>query len=535
MHLLSCEHPIRVYNKYIEKYIWVPCGKCNTCRNMKALKWTDALERERLQHRYCMFVTLTYSDINLPLLTYDHFREDYSVLQHNRTSFESHNVMLAASRCHDDICIPFESSLFEHELEDEKLFFGLFDQFDGVPYASKSDIQYFNKRLNKWFFNNVTKKFKNFRYFVVSEYGPSTLRPHFHGIYFFDSSDIAKRFKEGVSLSWQKGTIDCQFVEKSACSYVAQYINKSADLPIFYQKGALAPFFLFSRCPTIGCRYISDSLRTDNECTSDLQEIFDNTFVEVVSRRRNTGEFVVLPLDRSTENRLFAKCPFFSQITMSCRVELYTISLRYVAKDFREFLCKIRSVMYEKYCSFSNKTIVHFLSTDILYNMFYLPFSSDDIKEIEKGINWLRRLFYLSRKICINACNFGVDLLTYVNRICDYWNKKELYLLKKFYIFQSEYCESKGLSDDLVFMYPEFIWTKLNTDIPALLKNYTPDDIIQQRETAAFYAFSNKKSHFKNAYLDSLEFKRNYKSLFNTLKIYFYAKKCNEVIETIAA
>ena len=54
---------------------------------------------------------------------------------------------------------------------------------------------------------------------------------------------------------------------------------------------------------------------------------------------------------------------------------------------------------------------------------------------------------------------------------------------------------------------------------------------------AEYLALSNKKTHFKNAYLDSLQYKKDpkYKSLYCLIKTYLYAKKCNETIEAFAA
>ena len=104
MHLLSCEHPQRVYNKYINEYVWVSCGKCNCCRNAKAFRWTDALERERLLHRYCMFVTLTYSDDNLPKLELGFFHDVCdSMLE---IEFDKQNPFLVSSNKYDNKCIP---------------------------------------------------------------------------------------------------------------------------------------------------------------------------------------------------------------------------------------------------------------------------------------------------------------------------------------------------------------------------------------------------------------------------------------------
>ena len=66
MRLSSCLHPIRIYNKYLGKYIFVPCGKCESCRNIHAHGWISRLVQESQKHKYNVFFTLTYDEQCLP-------------------------------------------------------------------------------------------------------------------------------------------------------------------------------------------------------------------------------------------------------------------------------------------------------------------------------------------------------------------------------------------------------------------------------------------------------------------------------------
>lgn len=536
MHLLSCENPQRVYNKFMNEYIWVSCGKCNSCMNARAYRWTDMLERERLNSRYTLFITLTYDDLHLPALGLGY----YPGFEISHRNFLDREIDLVPNNSCDNICIPYKQFLKDYPLqkEDLDLFFGLFRQFNGIPYASSDDIQKFNKRLNKYFHDNVTQKFKNFRYFVVSEYGSTTLRPHFHGIYFTDSREVAQCFRKAVSLSWNKGIIDCQFVENSACSYVSQYINKSADLPLFYQKGDLRPKYWFSKKPIIGALYKHDSIGVGDDNSEDLRQILDNGLVEhCVQRKASDTKFMAVPIDKSTENYLFPKCCCFGKISDSLRIELYTISCRFVRKvrdGFKGFLkdvCKYMYDLYEDY-EYSIRSIESDLSR-FLYEMFYKDWLSEVEDLHNHAYEWLRRLYYLSRKFMRNCLLYGKSAKEYLCLILNYYNNKELYILRKFYEFQQSY---DGPSDDLALCYPEWLWTRQNMTIQDFCDNVNlPSDVVQQREIGYQFRQSNKKSHFKNAYLDSLELKRTFNSLFNTLKVYFYAKKCHETLEAVAA
>lgn len=516
MHLLCCEHPQRVYNRYINEYITVPCGTCNSCKNRKARKWVDLLECERRNSRYTFFVTLTYDESNLPHYYFRTFGSDESHFSFNEM-FDK-NVCLypmryAGTDDFDFIKEPRALNRYELRVKDlsfeseaDKELFYSFLGYSGIPYASKLDIQKFHKRLNKFFHDNVTNCYKNFRYFVVSEYGSTTLRPHFHGIYFINDSNVQRRFQEGILSSWRFGRIDCQLVTGSACNYVAQYINKLADLPSFYKASALRPFFVFSRHPVIGNGF---------ECTEDDEKIFNDIVVSrAVSKKDCTG-FCSVSLDKATENRIFPKCFGFSTLPYQLRTELYQLASRFNSERFEEFRYKIASYLRS---SLYSHTQLYVLLTEKLDN-----FS-------RSGIEWLRRAFYLSRRVLKNARRFGCGLFTVINHINEYWNKKKLYLLKVFYDFQSEYASLYG-SEDLQLMYPEFL-IDCGTSLKECLTQYEPFDVREQRETSAFYAFSNKRTHFKNMYLESIKDKNNF--LYNILINFYNGKKRYEIVEALS-
>ena len=73
MHLLNCLNPQRVFNKYSQRYVFVPCRECEHCLNNHARFWINRCEKERKQHRFSFFVTLTYDDNHLPILDFGDF------------------------------------------------------------------------------------------------------------------------------------------------------------------------------------------------------------------------------------------------------------------------------------------------------------------------------------------------------------------------------------------------------------------------------------------------------------------------------
>lgn len=502
MHLMSCEHPLRVFNKYTNEYVWVPCGKCNTCQNRRASEWTQRCERERAASLMSFFVTLTYDESSKPVYT---FTGGFDKVGINEDNF------LRASRERDLEVVHITKELFDSNA-DKELFYGLLVR-GGVPYASRTDIQLFHKRLNKYFKQNVTNKYQNFRYFLVSEYGSTTLRPHFHAIYFVNDSEVARRFHEGILSCWQYGRIDVQCVQKSACSYVAQYVNKFVDMPSFYQKSPLRPFILCSRNPFIGA---------SNQYTKSDEEIFDAGVSEVPVYKQKDNKLDVVSIDKVTENRLFPKCSSYRSLSHYARVELYSICERFAfAFNFKEFSSEIRNLLKLDYD-------IKGIRSEFLDMLYY----KCDNFSLE-GENWLRRVYYLSRKVLRKAKEFGCSIAAYVRKIEEYWDNKEVLLLNKFYEFQETYMQdSNACLDDLSVCYPEFVHTVYG-DYNSYVNSLDAYDVVMQRVNSRFYNRSNKLTHFKNLYLDSLKDKDN--RFYSLLKSFYHAKKCHEINQALAA
>lgn len=71
MEIVSCLSPKRVYNKYRDEFVTVSCGSCPACARKKSSIWVHRLESEAQCSRFVFFVTLTYDNLHLPLLTPD--------------------------------------------------------------------------------------------------------------------------------------------------------------------------------------------------------------------------------------------------------------------------------------------------------------------------------------------------------------------------------------------------------------------------------------------------------------------------------
>ena len=87
--------------------------------------------------------------------------------------------------------------------DDEHLPFSFDD--DDLPQVdvSKRDVQLWFKRIRE----NYGARLGHIRYFIVSEFGENTLRPHYHAIIFTENKCTVELMNEAVLKTWQNGYI----------------------------------------------------------------------------------------------------------------------------------------------------------------------------------------------------------------------------------------------------------------------------------------------------------------------------------------
>lgn len=206
---MKCLNPIWIDSDEIDLYpsgkISVPCGKCEVCRNDDSLSWRIRLKEHFYSSENAYFVTLTYDDAHLPFdnITYEDGRTDY------------------------------------------------------VPVVCKRDVQNFFKRFRFEFESYYKEKDFKFSYFLVSEYGPTFLRPHYHAILFnlpvLSSVDGVqdKQLCERIERLWNKGFIKIDKCNEARICYCTKYMSCQTYLPYYLPR----PFRLISRY--IGYSYLS--------------------------------------------------------------------------------------------------------------------------------------------------------------------------------------------------------------------------------------------------------------------------------------
>lgn len=144
------------------KYVAVGCGNCIECRKQKARSWQVRLAEELKVHKYCYFITLTYSDESL-----------------------------------NDLSNRYDCTL--------------------VDFIASKSVRLFLERYRK-------KYKKSFKHWLITELGEtSTERLHLHGIFFLDVPMTLDELQ--VLWSYGRADIG-QYCNLRTINYIIKYVTK---------------------------------------------------------------------------------------------------------------------------------------------------------------------------------------------------------------------------------------------------------------------------------------------------------------------
>lgn len=151
----------------------VPCGKCIACVSRRRNEWTYRLTKEHETSSYTFFGTLTYNDDKIPKV-----------------------------------------------VNEGILYYGF----------NKSDVQKYIKRV-RYFIGEISSDIKC-KYFVVSEYGCHTHRPHYHYLFFVKNDEYHKHRKQIEMIlrgTWSNGFSVVVPPSPARIHYVTKYCLKGFD------------------------------------------------------------------------------------------------------------------------------------------------------------------------------------------------------------------------------------------------------------------------------------------------------------------
>ena len=246
-----CQHPRTVVNKYTHESVVVPCGHCPSCILRRSAIQTNLLTTYSAQFRYVYFVTLTYAPCFLPTLEVSIVEtcsddiadvpcfpsiDDLDAGDPNTYLFGFRSVPRSAS-------VKVKNSTVERVFKDPEIRFSYpmkpkdllsilgkvnHNVPNRIPYVCNRDLDLFLKRLRSYYLD------EKLRYYAVSEYGPTSFRPHWHLLLFSNSERFSQTICENVSKAWSYGRCDASLSRGFAAQYVASYVNSFVALPNFY-------------------------------------------------------------------------------------------------------------------------------------------------------------------------------------------------------------------------------------------------------------------------------------------------------------
>lgn len=246
-----CQNPRTITNKYTHESVVVPCGHCPSCVLRRSAIQTNLLTTYSSQFRYVYFVTLTYAPCFLPTLEVSLVEtctddvadvscfpsmDELDASDSNTYLFGFRSVPRTAS-------VKVKNSTVERTFKDPEVKFAypmkpkellsILEKVNHkvpnrIPYVCNRDLDLFLKRLRSYYPD------EKLRYYAVSEYGPTSFRPHWHLLLFSNSERFSKTVCENVPKAWSYGRCDVSLSRGFAASYVASYVNSFVALPDFY-------------------------------------------------------------------------------------------------------------------------------------------------------------------------------------------------------------------------------------------------------------------------------------------------------------
>lgn len=173
-----------------ECYQFVPCGKCPECKARRVSAWSFRLQQEEKRSYKAAMYTLTYDNKHVPITP------------------------------------------------------------TGFLTTSKRDCQLFFKRLR--FRLGDIPNHPRIKYYLASEYGGTTWRPHYHIIMFNVINPL------DVDAAWQLGSIDVKPCTPASIGYALKYINKPPRIPVHRNDDRTPEFGLMSK--GLGLNYLTPEM-----------------------------------------------------------------------------------------------------------------------------------------------------------------------------------------------------------------------------------------------------------------------------------
>nr|CAI9749773.1 replication initiation protein [Microvirus sp.] len=421
---ISCFKPIDVKDCFGNSQL-VGCGKCPACQELKRNNLSNRLAAEEQNSKFCYFITLTYDEKHLPILDLSSLwsepddaivtllrnwdfddtlgAEPRTIVNSNdvRDSLKHYNLQRDFYKCNYSVNV---NATYEH---------------NQVAILVNRHLQLFIKRLRKYIFQNYGE---TVRYYAIGEYGTNSLRPHWHLLLFFSSSELRRDFENTIQVGtskrpaecalflrslWKYGICDSRSTDGKAYFYVSSYVNKSANFP--YVLNVLAPQRAFHS------NFLGEIYSQKTAKESLLKKEFENVGkVNVVSFDGTSYSYSVR---RSLLARLL---PRFSFAALTNDQTLFRILTMFSRPEVLSMYQRLGSVLnlaqhiFNSYM-FDKRNEYHLLAQ--LLDVQCLACTHRDMRILSP----LTSALYASKKFCDNAVRFGVSLEQYFDIYTSYY------------------------------------------------------------------------------------------------------------------
>lgn len=269
-----CQHRSFITNKYTGARIAVDCGQCDYCIHKRAKKASMRVKTAGSAFKYSYFVTLTYDNAHIPLMSCKVLHSDYEdalgISGDIHFGNEHHRyIPVSEYQCDDNSMlrhiffeqvqgtVPFDREIKEYAPAKGNWFLSMdairsfihktqavdktdylasaqYGRDNLIPFLNYVDVQNYIKRLRKHLFQKLGS-YETLHFYAVGEYGPVHFRPHYHLLLFTNSEKVAEVLRHCHDKSWKLGRSDFQRSAGGACSYVASYVNSLCSAPLLYR------------------------------------------------------------------------------------------------------------------------------------------------------------------------------------------------------------------------------------------------------------------------------------------------------------
>lgn len=241
---IMCTNNKYIYNKYINRGIYVRCGKCDACLQEKANARVQRIRNSISASTLPMFVTLTYDRFSVPYV----LKSD--LLNGNNEVNIYRDCSPRYVRTTSDYCtklrknigtMPIDVLYLDSDFYDSQSRYNIVScpalnglHKDAIGLAYYPDLQNFFKRFKQNLSRHYEQDPKKVIFYACSELGETTYRPHFHLLLFAPQGSFAA-YKSAIIESWpfadRDRTADYIEVARDAASYCASYVNCASDFP----------------------------------------------------------------------------------------------------------------------------------------------------------------------------------------------------------------------------------------------------------------------------------------------------------------